>query len=248
MQIVKNKHIDRYMNPSEFIFQYRRYFGDAAPLPIAVIYTYLPISDLEYVPGCIFKQFHRAAKGTTVTLCAANLTCGGGKPYLGMGPLPERVYGFVSEVEKYKQNPELVKHAIKQIDIRPAEKPYINFVRVDRLNSFDEMEGLIFFASPDVLSGLFSWAHYDTEDINAVMSPWGSGCSASITSMVNENRQGGKHCFLGLFDVSARPFFRPDILSFSIPKSRFVEMCETLSDCCVSGVPAWLKIRKRINS
>lgn len=236
------------MNPSEFIFQYRRYFGDAAPLPIAVVYSNLPMEDLQYVPGCIFKQFHRAANGITVTFGTANLTCGGGKPYLGMGTLPERVYEFVSEVEKYKKNPSLVKNAIEQIGIRPTEKPYINFIRVDNLKSFDEMEGLIFFASPDVISGLFSWANYDSDDLNAVMSPWGSGCSSAITSMVNENRRGGKHCFLGLFDISARPYFKPEILSFSIPRSRFVEMSGTLSKCCVSGVPAWLKIRKRINT
>lgn len=236
------------MNPSEFIFQYRKYFGNAAPLPIAVIYSHIPMEDLQYVPGCIFKQFHKATNGTTVTLSAVNLTCGGGKPYLGMGSVPERVYSFISDVEKYKQNPSLVKQAIEQIDVRLSEKPYINFVRIDRLKTFDEMEGLIFFASPDVLSGLFSWANYDSEDLNAVMSPWGSGCSTAVTSMVNENRLGGKHCFLGLFDVSARPYFKSDILSFSIPRSRFVEMCDTLSYCCVSGVPAWLKIRKRINS
>lgn len=236
------------MNPSDFIFQYKRYFGNAAPLPIAVIYSHLPLAEMEYVPGCIFKQFHKAANGTTVTLGAENLTCGGGKPYLGMGPLPKKVYSFVSKVEKYKQNPNLVKLALDQIDARPAKKPYINFIRIDRLKSFDEIEGVIFFASPDVLSGLFSWAHYDSEDWNAVMAPWGSGCSTAITSMVNENSDGGKHCFLGLFDVSARPYFKSDILSFSIPRSRFIEMCDTLSYCCVSGVPAWLKIRKRINS
>lgn len=236
------------MTASEFIYKYRRYFGDAAPLPIAVIYSSQPMAEMQHVPGCIFKQFHNAANGITVTLSAANLTCGGGKPYLGLASLNERVYDFVSTVEKYKQTPALVKHGIEQINARPSKKPYINFVRIDKLNTFDDMEGLIFFASPDIISGLFSWANYDSNDLNAVMSPWGSGCSTSVTSMVNENFKGGKHCFLGLFDISARPYFKPDILSFSIPKSRFIEMCETLSDCCVSGVPAWLKIRKRINS
>lgn len=236
------------MTPSEFIFQYKRYFGAAAPLPIAVIYSSYPMEEMDYVPGCVFKQFHKAADGTTVTLSAKNLTCGGVKPYLGFGSVPERVYGFVSEVEKYKKSPALVKNAIEQIDARPSEKEYINFVRADKLTSFDEMEGLIFFASPDVLSGLFTWANYDSDDLNAVMAPWGSGCSEAITSMVNENRRGGKHCFIGLFDVSARPYFRPDILSFSIPRSRFMEMCDTLSQCCIAGAPAWLKVRKRINS
>ncbi|MBP3588974.1 MAG: DUF169 domain-containing protein [Muribaculaceae bacterium] len=88
---------------------------------------------------------------------------------------------------------------------------------------------------------------FDTTDVNAVQSPFGSGCSSTITSLVNENRRGGKHCFIGMLDVSARPYFRPDVLSFSIPLSRFREMADTLSRCCVAGAPAWMKVRKRIN-
>ena len=103
------------------------------------------------------------------------------------------------------------------------------------------------FVTPDVLSGLFAWANYDTSDLNTVMSPWGSGCASSITTMVNENREGGKHCFIGMLDVSARQYFRPDILSFSIPQSRLLEMCGTLRQSCISGSPAWLKVKKRIN-
>lgn len=236
------------MRPSDFINKYREYFGDTAPLPIAVVYTDKSLGDIKYVPGCIFKQFHRAYHGETVTLDALHLTCGGGKMYTGLGPVPERVYNFVSLVEKYKATPELTRRMIEFINPKLSEKPFINFVRIDKLETFDEMEGLMFFVNPDVLSGLFAWANYDQNDINAVQSPWGSGCSTTVTSLVNENRRGGKHCFIGMLDVSARPMFGSDILSFSIPKSRFTEMCETLSECCVADAPAWLKVRKRINT
>ena len=236
------------MKPSDFISQYTEFFGASAPLPIAVVYSDTPMGEASKVPGCMFKQFHRAYRGETVTLDAENFTCGGGKAYSGLAPLPERVFNFVSICERYKRSPETARKSIETIGAELSEKPYLNFVRIDRLDSFDDMEGLIFFATPDVVSGLFTWANYDSNDINAVQSPWGSGCSTTITSLVNENRKGGKHCFIGLFDVSARPFFHQDIISFSIPKSRFDEMCETLSQCCVSGAPAWLKVRKRINS
>ena len=236
------------MKPSDFISQYTEFFGASAPLPIAVVYSDTPMGETSKVPGCMFKQFHRAYRGETVTLDAENFTCGGGNAYSGLAPLPERVFSFVSICEKYKQSPETARKSIEAIGAELSEKPYLNFVRIDRLDSFDDMEGLIFFTAPDVVSGLFTWANYDSNDINAVQSPWGSGCSTTITSLVNENRNGGKHCFIGLFDVSARPFFHQDIISFSIPKSRFDEMCETLSQCCVSGAPAWLKVRKRINS
>lgn len=236
------------MTPTEFISKYTDYFGEAAPLPIAVIYSDKPMGEVKSIPGCMFQQFHRAYNGETVTLDATHFTCGGGKLYAGLGPAPERVYNFVSNIERYKSIPEAVRSAIDSINPRLSDKPFLNFIRVDRLDTFDDIEGLMFFISPDILSGLFTWANYDQVDINSVQSPWGSGCSTTITSLVNENRNGGKHCFIGMLDVSARPFFRPDILSFSIPRSRFLEMCETLTKCCVSGAPAWLKVKKRINS
>lgn len=235
------------MTPSEFVKLYTEYFGDAAPLPIAVIYSDAPMGELRDIKGCMFKQFHRAYNGEAVTFDSGNLACGGGKLYSGFTRPPEGVFKFVSLYEKYKASPEIARGSIELIMPEISDKAYLNLLRVDRLEKFDDMEGLIFFANPDVMSGLFVWANYDTTDINSVQSPFGSGCSATISSIVNENRRGGKHCFIGLFDVSARPYFRPDIMSFSIPKSRFVEMCGTLSECCVSGAPAWLKVRKRIN-
>lgn len=236
------------MTPTEFVSRYYEYFGEAAPLPIAIVYSDKPMGEVKSIPGCMFKQFHRAYNGETVTLDAAHFTCGGGKLYAGLGTTPERVYNFVSNIERYKSNPATARCSINSIDARQSDKPFINFIRVDRLETFDDMEGLMFFVSPDILSGLFTWANYDQEDINAVQSPWGSGCSTTITSLVNENRKGGKLCFIGMLDVSARPFFKSDILSFSIPKSRLDEMCETLNKCCVSGAPAWLKVKKRINT
>ncbi len=235
------------MNPSEFISEYLECFGSGAPLPLAVIYTDKPLGEPRNIKGCMFKQFHRAYKGETVTFDADSLTCGGGKLYTGLGPAQERIYDFVSNIEKYKQTPEQVRGYITALDPRLSEKPFLNIVPIGNLDTFDDIEGLMFFVTPDVLSGLFAWANYDTSDLNTVMSPWGSGCASSITTMVNENREGGKHCFIGMLDVSARQYFRPDILSFSIPQSRLLEMCGTMRQSCISGSPAWLKVKKRIN-
>ena len=235
------------MTPKEFTDLYLKYFGEKAPLPIAVFYSDQPGIESKTIPGCMFKQFHRAYNGETVIFSEETLTCGGGKLYLGIGPIPDRVYNFVSNVEKYKKNPEIAQASISQINAQKDKRKYINFKRIDKLDNFEGIEGLIFFATPDVLSGLFTWANYDVEDINAVQSPWGSGCSSTVTALVNENRKNGSHCFIGLFDVSARPFFKSDILSFSIPMSRFKTMQGTLSQCCVAGAPAWDKLKKRIN-
>lgn len=235
------------MKPSEFLSLYTEYFGESVPLPIAVVYSDEILGEYREIQGCMFKQLHYALSGKTVSLSADNFTCGGGKLYAGIGPIQERIFNFVSKIEKYKKSPEVAHDSIKSIAPAIYGKKYLNLIRIDKLETFHNAEGLIFVATPDILSGLFTWANYDQSDINSVQAPWGSGCSTSITSIVNENRKGGKHCFIGMLDVSARPYFRYDTLSFSIPMSRFIEMCHTLSDCCVSGAPAWLKVRKRIN-
>lgn len=235
------------MNSIEFVSKYREYFGEKTLLPIVVKYSVEPYGTLENISGCMFKQFHKAYNGGSVSFCNYNFTCGGGKLYTGLSPIPLGVYNFVSNIEKYKQSPGIAKKSISFINPQQIEKPFINFIRIDKIENFEGAEGLIFFADPDVVAGLFNWANYDQEDINTVQCPWGSGCSATITALVNENRKKGKHCFIGLFDVSARIFFKSNIISFSVPMSRFNEMLETMDKCCVSGAPAWLKLKKRIN-
>ncbi len=235
------------MTPLDFISRYKEYFGPEATIPVAVMYSDIPLSEPKTIPGCMFKQMHRVFKGEAVSFSAQSLTCGGGKFYTGLDDMPDRVPNFVSLCEKYKKTPELVRECVKAINVHRSHKVYLNLVRVDRISSFDGVEGIIFFAGPDIISGLFAWANYDSVVLDAVKVSWGSGCSSTVTALVNENRANGQHCFLGMLDVSARPYFRPDILSFSIPMSRLKNMLPTLSECCVNGAPAWQKVRKRIN-
>ena len=42
-----------------------------------------------------------------------------------------------------------------------------------------------------------------------------------LRTAVNENRRGGHRAFLGFFDPSARPYVESNVLSFTIPMSRF---------------------------
>ena len=48
------------MNPQEFCSLYLEYFGNKAPLPIAVYYSDNPDKETKGMTGCMFKQFHRA--------------------------------------------------------------------------------------------------------------------------------------------------------------------------------------------
>ncbi len=94
------------MDVSTFIRNYREAFGPQCPLPILFSYSDTPLADTETVGGCFFKTLQRVREGVSVSLCADNIGCGGGKFYTGFAPMPERVPGFVSRQERYKQTPE----------------------------------------------------------------------------------------------------------------------------------------------
>ena len=160
--------------------------------------------------------------------------------------MPERVPVFVSEVEHYKQTPGQVREYVDRLDIQLTEKPYLNFTRLDQLDSLEGVEGILFFATPDVLSGLCSWAFYDNNADDAVCAKFGSGCCSIVTFASKENAQGGRRCFLGMLDPSARPLVPKDELTFTIPACRFKEMMDTMEQSALFQ-KAYSIVRKRIN-
>ena len=229
-----------------FVEKLKAYFGDDVQLPIAFWRSHEAVAQSDKIAGCFFKGFHAVRNGEPLSLSLENCTCGGGRFYLGLADMPERVPRFVSLTEKYKRTPEDVLEFVKDIDVKRGGFPCVNFVRLDKLASLDELEGLIFFATPDVLSGLCGWAFFDNNRRDAVQTIFGSGCSSVISTAINENTRGGQSCFLGLFDPSVRPFVGADELGFSIPASRLESMAASISDCFLNGSFAWGKVKERL--
>lgn len=233
------------LTPAEFRSRYEQYMGPAAPLPLVLSASDEPVGEVRATHGCIFKVFDSVQAGTDISLDGESINCMGGKFYCGFSPARPQMFDFVSRKEKYKASPECVADAVENMEIPPCPGRFLNFRRLDRLEEFTACIGLIFLVTPDLLAGLFAWANYDQPNIHAVQCPWGSGCAQTVSALVRENARGGKHCFIGLLDISARPWFSPDTLSFSIPLSRFAEMGDTLSHCCLASSPAWEKLRRR---
>lgn len=236
------------MNFQRFTEDYREAFGPKAGLPLVFWYSALPAAQTDKTAGCFFKALASARNGVPVSLNAGNIGCGGGKFYTGFAPMPERVPAFVSEKEHYKQTPAMVSEYVARLDMRPAPDAWLNFARIDSAECPDNWEGLLFFATPDQLAGLVSWACFDNNADDAVAALFGSGCSATVTQAVSENRLGGRRTFLGLFDPSVRPWVGASELGFVIPRTRFVEMCLTMRNSCLFGTHAWSKVRERTDS
>lgn len=233
------------MEIREFVALYQKAFGTGMPLPVAFGYNDTPATDVVKIPRCMVGAIRRVCDGEPLTLSAENVLCGGGALYTAFAPMQERVPTFVSEVEHYKQTPEQVREYVDRLGITLSSKQYLNFVRIDCLDSLDGVEGILFFATPDVLSGLCSWAFYDNNADDAVCARFASGCCSMVTFAVKENKAGGRRCFIGLLDPSARLLVPKDELTFAVPACRFSEMLDTMEQSALFR-KAYSVVRNRI--
>ena len=234
------------MTVKGFIEKYRQAFGEKAPLPIAFGYSDTPVSEIRSVPKCLVGSISNVRHGNSLTLSAENVICGGGGLYTAFTEMPERVPIFVSEVEHYKKTKEMVVDYVRGLNIELTQKPYLNFVRIDNLKEWSDAEALLFFATPDILAGLSSWAFYDNNSADAVVTQFSSGCASIVTRAISANKSGGRSCFIGMLDPSARPLIPENELTFTIPMSRLIEMLDTMDDSSLYQ-KAFSALRRRIN-
>ena len=234
------------MDNRQFIEDYKEAFGEKATLPIAFWHSDTPVAVPEPVNGCFFPAFEKVRDGQPISFDSTTMKCGGGKFYCGLAPMPEYVPTFVSVKEHYKASPALVKDFVERLKIDVDKHKYLNFQRLDLMDDSIEFYGVLIFATPDILSGLVSWANYDNSSDDAVCTPWGSGCSTTIRQVIIEEGCLGSRCFIGLFDPSVRPRVRANELMFGIPKSRLEEMTTFMRDTCLFNGAAWPKVKERI--
>ena len=104
---------------------------------------------------------------------------------------------------------------------------------------------VIFFAPPDVLSGLFTLANFDVSGPAGVICPFSAGCGSIVQYPYLEKESDCPKAVLGMFDVSARPYVSKDVLTFSIPINKFVTMIDNVEQSFLI-TQSWGKVHKRI--
>jgi len=236
---------------------WEKYF-EGTELPIVFYYTD-EVSEVELVKPpsghrCMMADLLKIRTGCSICFGADSFGCFGGKKYLGFGQevMPNFEY-FLSygipgklEGERYKKTPELVKEIMRKVPKFEAPGRFIVFKRWDTLGELDEPDVVVFFARPDILSGLFTLANFDLGELNGVFCPFSAGCGSIVQYPYLETESDCPRAVLGMFDVSARPFVPKDVLSFSVPISKFIKMVENMDESFLI-TQSWGKIQKRIN-
>ena len=240
----------------KFLTLWKKYFRNAE-LPITFYYTneagHGELVKMGSIHRCVIGALARARYGRPLAFDVDAVGCPGGRRYLGFTEnlMPDFEY-FLScgirgkmEGERYKKTPEMVKEAMKEWPVFRAPGRFVVFKRWDMLEEADNPEVIIWFAKPDVLSGLFTLASFDEVGQDMVMTPFGSGCSTIVQYPYLEKDSERPRSVIGMFDISARPFVPKDVLTFSVPMSKFIRMMDNMEESFLI-TPSWAKVQKRI--
>jgi len=154
--------------------------------------------------------------------------------------IPNKVRG-----ERYVQTPEMVQEIFDNTRPSPPRPNISFFKRWDKLDEKDNPQVVIFFAIPDVLSGLFTLARFDETDRGrnpgSIRLRLRGDCAEPLSGAAFRN----PHSILGMFDPSARVSVPKDMLTLAVPMKNFVKMIDNMEESFLI-TEAWQKVQKRI--
>jgi len=239
----------------KFLGLWEKYF-DNADLPIVFYYTNgdggAEWEEKSKGRSCIICELAKVRNGRSIVFDDERVMCGGARRYLGytekMRPGFEYFLSCGNsqiEGERYLRTPELVKEFMKDQRKLPGTGRNIVFKRWDNLNEKDEPDVVIFFAKPDVLSGLFTLANFDQAEPNGTITPFGAGCGSIVYYPYLESKSERQRAVIGMFDPSARPCVPENVLTFAVPMKRFGKMIGYMEESFLI-TETWDTIRKRI--
>ena len=238
----------------KFMDLWAKYFVNA-PLPVAYYYTNdKPAGEIaSKTAGCFITAVLRAWKGEDIILTRESIGCQGGVFYTGFGEMTMPnfnyflSYGIEGKVrgERYKKTPALVDEIYAVLPKFTAPAKHIVIKRWDNLTGDDNPDVVVFFAAPDVLSGLFTLSNFDESCETNVSAPFSSGCGSIFMWPMTEKTAGGKKGYLGMFDPSARPFIPAGTLSFAITFQRFEQLVSYMEESFLI-THDWEKVKELI--
>lgn len=224
--------------------------------PVAVYRTTAkPENALQFKEGkwgCVISMLSAASKGRLAIFDDNTTTCVGGKVGLGFQRFQlGHIEYFLStgetgnsDGEFYKKNPNLALDYVKNLP-KIESKNYLVFQPLDQLKHGDIPEIVIFLVNTDQLSALVQFVNYDKSTQDNVRIDFASGCAQAVLHALKETESINPKCMVGLTDPSARKYVDKDLLSFSIPYKRFLELEDQVEESFLTK-ETWQQISKRI--
>jgi len=238
----------------KFVRLWAQFFNNSE-LPVTFQYASdnqnIPVVEPPQGHRCIISQLLKARHGESICMVPSSVPCVGGKRYLNYtDSMPPNFECYISHYpdgrgERYKKHPEQMAHFWDNLPKLPTNGDHLIFKRWDYLEEHDQPAAAIFFATPDVLSGLYTLAIFDSTAEDAVIVPFGAGCTNLVYYPYREEHNGKSRAVIGLMDPSARKCAKSDLVTFSIPITKFLAMIDQMEESFLV-TDTWKVIQGRI--
>ncbi len=172
-------------------------------------------------------------KGKRIRFSGDNANaCTGPTEYFGFTALEDDGGVFIAETERFKKDLEISKAYTRESAalIHPPKDKYLYMEKLENIDDNKEIEVVnIFPADLTNLTKLVGLSGYDrVANLDNVLTPFASGCQAVFTIPYHEKFQENPKSIIGLGDQLVRNFIPEDMVSFSVPSNRFVEMANNI--------------------
>lgn len=174
---------------------------------------------------CVFSFYRNWEKGKTLHITKEHHGCGGaGRWMCGIETRSrEDFIKFLVDDEGLKASYELMEKWIDSSKSYQATYPHI-LIGPLKKDQWNYTKSVTFFVNPDQLSTLMIGTQYKSspEDPIPVIAPFGSGCM-ELLPFKNLNIP---QAAIGATDIAMRKYLSPDILTFTVTKTMFKQLCE----------------------
>ena len=158
-------------------------------------------------------------------------TCVGAAEYFGFRPIAEERGWFLSDTEHFKKNRALAEAYRRESRDRiyPPKAPYLCMAPKERVQDAETVEVVNLFPDVAGLTALSAMAGYDREENSGNFQiPFASGCQSLFTLPYDQGFKEKPYAVAGLSDPFARNFIPKDMMTFSMPAGRFLEITNNI--------------------
>lgn len=159
--------------------------------------------------------------------------CTGPAEYFGFIDLIDDGGVFLAETERFFKNLDISKAYTRESAafIHPPKARYLYMERLEDIDDAREVEVVNMFpADLTNLTNLVTLSGYDntTGIMDNVLIPNLSGCQSVFSIPYNERFRAQPKSIVGLMEPLVRHFVPKDMMAFSLPSNRFVEMADNI--------------------
>lgn len=160
-----------------------------------------------------------------------NAACSGIAEFGGFSEYIDDGGHFIAEVERFKKSKDLAHKYYKESlqGVHPPKAKYVYWEQIDSIDENQEIEVVNLYPDAAGLASLSVLSGYDREtNLDNVVTPFASGCESLFTVPYHEGFSEKPKAVIGLMDYLVRKYVPDDMLAFSLPANRFVEMANNI--------------------